>query len=299
MGETIIRILSQGDEPALEAFLLPRTASSMFLIGNMRASGLIDKGQTYQGTYAARFIDGKISAVAAHYWNKILVLQAPDDPAPLCELAIRRSGRALGGLVGPRDQVGMAKQALRIEESNIQKDETEKLYRLDLVSLVIPSALASGRVKARRMGPGDVDLIAEWRVGYAIEASNAKDSSELSAQWRIASERAAKEGRTWILEDQAEPVACSSFNAVIDEAVQVGGVWTPPQFRSRGYARAVVASSLLDARAEGAKTGILFTGEDNIPAQKAYEALGFQHIGDYRILLKFGQEFGQDVELIP
>ena len=257
----------------------------MFLIGNMRASGLIDQGQTYQGTYAARFIDGKISAVAAHYWNKILVLQAPHDPAPLCELAIKRSRRAVGGLVGPRDQVGMAKQALGIEESNIQKDETEKLYRLDLNSLVIPSALASNRLKGRRMGPGDVDLIAEWRVGYAIEASNAKDTPELREGLRVSSEQAVNERRTWILEDEAKPVACSSFNAAIDQAVQVGGVWTPPHLRSRGYARAVVASSLLDAQAEGAKTGILFTGEDNIPAQKAYEALGFRHIGDYRIML--------------
>lgn len=285
MGETIVRILSQGDEPALEAFLLPRVESSMFLIGNMRASGLIDQGQTFQGTYAARFIDGKISAVAAHYWNKVLALQAPHDPAPLCELAIRRSGRAVDRLIGPHDQVQVAKQALRIEESNIQKDETEKLYRLDLSSLVIPSALASGKVKARRMGPGDVDLIAEWRVGYSIEASNAKDSPELRVHWRKESERLAKEGRTWILEDKAEPVACSSFNVAIDQAVQVGGVWTPTHLRSRGYARAVVAASLLDARAEGVKIGILFTGEDNIPAQKAYAALGFRHIGDYHVVV--------------
>ncbi|MGE5263645.1 MAG: GNAT family N-acetyltransferase [Acidobacteriota bacterium] len=285
MRETVIRILNQGDKAALEAFLLPRVESSMFLISNLRASGLSDEGEIYQGTYAARFTDGRISAVASHYWNKILALQAPDEPAPLCELAVRQSRRELGGLVGPRDQVGVAKQALGIDDSNVQMDETEKLYRLDLNSLVVPLALASGRVNARRMGTDDVDLIAEWRVGYAIEASNDKDTPELRERWRGSSERAVNERRTWILEDEAKPVACSSFNAAIGEAVQVGGVWTPPRFRSRGYARAVVAASLLDARAEGAKLGILFTGEHNITAQKAYEALGFRHIGDYRIML--------------
>jgi len=55
--------------------------------------------------------------------------------------------------------------------------------------------------------------------------------------------------------------------------------------RRRGYARAVVAASLLDARAEGAQTAILFTGESNTAAQKAYVALGFRHIGAYRLLL--------------
>ena len=69
------------------------------------------------------------------------------------------------------------------------------------------------------------------------------------------------------------------------EIVQVGGVWTPPEFRSRGYGRGAVAASLLSVRTEGVQTAILFTGEENIPAQKAYEALDFHHIGDYRIIL--------------
>jgi predicted GNAT family acetyltransferase len=47
----------------------------------------------------------------------------------------------------------------------------------------------------------------------------------------------------------------------------------------------VAPADLLDARAEGVRTCILFTGEGNIPAQKVYEALGFRCIGDYRILL--------------
>jgi predicted GNAT family acetyltransferase len=65
-------------------------------------------------------------------------------------------------------------------------------------------------------------------------------------------------------------------------------VYTPPELRSRGYGRAVVAASLLDARAEGAERTILFTPVENIPAQRAYEALGYRHIGDYRLLLLRG-----------
>ena len=80
--------------------------------------------------------------------------------------------------------------------------------------------------------------------------------------------------------------ACAlTVSATIREAVQVGAVWTPPELRSRGYGRAVVAASLLIARSEGVETAILFTGEDNVPAQRAYEGLGFRHIGDYRLVL--------------
>ncbi len=98
-------------------------------------------------------------------------------------------------------------------------------------------------------------------------------------------ERSLAEGWTWLLEEAGQPVACTSFNTAIPEAVQVGGVWTPPELRGRGYARCIVAASLLDARNEGAKQAILFTGETNFPAQKAYLALGFRLIGDYRIML--------------
>ncbi len=97
-------------------------------------------------------------------------------------------------------------------------------------------------------------------------------------------------GRTWILETDGEPVASSSFNAVVNlsdhkSVVQVGGVWTPPEYRSRGYGRAAVAASLLDAQAESARQAILFTADDNLPAQKAYLAIGFHRIGTYRLTI--------------
>ncbi len=49
METSAIRVLKPGDEAALEAFSLPQVESSMFLIGNVRAAGLTDNGQTYQG----------------------------------------------------------------------------------------------------------------------------------------------------------------------------------------------------------------------------------------------------------
>jgi len=46
-----------------------------------------------------------------------------------------------------------------------------------------------------------------------------------------------------------------------------------------------VAGSLLDARDEGVDQAILFTDEENVPAQRAYEALGFVAIGRYRLAI--------------
>lgn len=283
-----IRILQPGDEAALEAFLLPRLESSMFLIGNSRAAGLLDRGKPLQGTYAGAFEGGHLAAVVAHFWNGNLILQAPAFLPDLLQAARRASGRALRGLIGPADQVRCAKESLGLPEKSLQLDETELLYRLALAALVVPEGLSSGRLQARRCEPGDLDLLTRWRVGFSLESLGAEDTPQLWRQCRASVERSLEDGRTWLLLDQERPVSTTSFNTAIAEAVQVGGVWTPPELRSRGYGRSVVAASLLDARAEGAAQSILFTGVGNLPAQRAYTALGFRHWGDYRLLLLRG-----------
>jgi predicted GNAT family acetyltransferase len=77
----------------------------------------------------------------------------------------------------------------------------------------------------------------------------------------------------------------AGFNARLPDMVQVGGVYTPPEARGRGYARTAVALCLRAARERGVRRAILFTGEDNIPAIRAYRALGFERIGDFAIVL--------------
>jgi RimJ/RimL family protein N-acetyltransferase len=280
-----VKILEPGDEALLEAFLLPRVESSMFLLGNMRTSGLLDTGRAYAGSYAALLEGGKIVGVVAHYWNANLVFQAPGCENLLWQAAVAASRRSVGGLIGPDEQVSVAKGALAVADSVVRMDEKERLYDLDLDDLAVPDALSSGQVVGRRMRLGDLELLTEWRVAYSVEAIGAREGPELWDRSRDSMERSQREGHTWVLERDGRAVACSSFNTAIEEAVQVGGVWTPPELRRRGYGRCAVAASLLDARAEGVEKAILFTGEGNVAAQRAYTALGFRHIGDYRLVL--------------
>ena len=285
MSKPTIRILQPGDETALETFLLSCVESSMFLIGNMRASGLIDTSQAYAGTYAAAFEGERVIGVIAHYWNHNLVFQSPVHLDSLLRTLVDASRRPIGGLIGPHDQVNAATETLEIDASTIQLDEIETLYSVSLENLSIPEGLHSGTICGRRVEPRDVELMITWSVAYSIEAIGEKDSPDLWEKCRTSVERSLQEGRTWVLEDRGEPVACSSFNAAIKEAVQIGGVWTSPEHRRRGYGRSIVAASLLDARLEGVEKAILFTGESNIAAQKAYTALGFQPFGEYGLVL--------------
>jgi predicted GNAT family acetyltransferase len=86
-----------------------------------------------------------------------------------------------------------------------------------------------------------------------------------------------------VLEADGALAAYSAFNARLPEIVQVGGVWTPRPQRGRGFARAVVAASLLEARAEGVARAVLFT--ESPAARRCYEALGFRKVSEYGLVI--------------
>jgi hypothetical protein len=73
-----LRLLRPGDETALDAFLAGHADTSMFLRANARSAGLRDQGEPMQGTYVAAIEGGRIAGVAAHCWNGMVLLQAPD-----------------------------------------------------------------------------------------------------------------------------------------------------------------------------------------------------------------------------
>ncbi|MET0389634.1 MAG: GNAT family N-acetyltransferase [Polyangiales bacterium] len=281
-----LRILRPGDAAALEAWLVPRLASSMILLSNSRSGGLSDRGERLQGTYAGAFEGSRLVGVVGHFWNQNAILQTPEVyAAPLCELAVRTSGRALAGFLGPSQQVSAALSGLRITRAQLQLDSNEVLFSLALDALRVPAPLRDGRVQVRVGQASDLDLLIAWRIAYNIEALHARETPEMRETSRAWQERAIEGAHVWVAEVAGEPVATSAFNAQIDEAVQIGGVYTPPAHRSRGYARAAVAQSLLDAKQRGVNSSILFTGEDNPAAQRAYRELGYQPVGDYRIAL--------------
>jgi len=289
-AEPEVRALVPGDEAVLEVFLMPHLASSMFLLGNVRAAGLTDTGERFSGTYVAAFEGGEMVGVVAHFWNGTLMPQMPAPWTgqylePLWRAAVRASGRQVKGVIGPDDQACAIKAKLGFVPEIVQMDVREKLYELDLAELIVPEALRSGQVMGRRVLPGDLETLVRWRIGYETETMDAEETPAFLAEVRASQARIIADRSAWVLEGDGVPVATTAFNAILTEVVHVGGVYTPPESRSRGYARCAVAASLLDAQETGATRAILFTGEQNIAAQKAYTALGFRQVGYFRLCL--------------
>lgn len=283
LGDQVVRQLKETDREAFELFLTPHLASSLFLLSNARQVGLVDGEERYQGAYAAAFMGEAMVAVAAHYWNGMLILQAPVLLEEVVLGALRSSGRALHGLIGIDDQVQQAKSILGLESARYNIDEADGLYSLQLENMVVPERLQSGELVGRKISHRDLEKLISWRVAYSVELLGSVEDDDLRVQAQESMTEMLHSGQSWILEANGQVVANTSLNAAVKKAVQVGGVYTPPELRGRGYGRAVVAASLLDARQEGVELAVLFTGDSNLPARKAYSALGFQRVADYRL----------------
>ena len=283
MTSESVRLLGAEDAPAFEAFLAPRAESSLFLLANARRAGFADAGRPFEGTYAGAFEEGLLTAVAAHFWNGIVAMQTPVHLDAVLRRAVGASGRALAGLTGPYDQVVAARSALDTASRPASIEAPEGLFVLELADLRVPEALASGAVRCRRPREGEMAQLAAWRAAYRREVLGEAPGPANDAAGRE-DVRALQEARShWVLEADGALAAYSAFNARLPEIVQVGGVWTPRQLRGRGFARAVVAASLLEARAEDVGRAVLFT--ENPAARRAYEALGFRRVGEYGLVI--------------
>lgn len=277
------RALTERDRPELDTFLQRHADTTMFLRSNLYMVGLTYEGKVFEAEYVGAFEKGRLVGVAAHAWNHNLLVQAEQHLDALVCQTVSLSRRPVAGFLGPVDQVKEAIAALHLEGIEPMHFGNDDLYGLDLLEMSLPSKLQSGDVVCRGARTGDLSRLTEWRVAYCAEVLGDQIDDQLREEARELILKLHEQGDLWVLEDQGHLVAMTAFNAKVPDCVQVGGVWTPPEQRGRGFARSVVAGSLVQARDRGVRRGILFT--DNPAASRAYESIGFRKIGTFGFVL--------------
>ena len=272
----MIRPARAGDEPGIEAFLARHADTSMFLRANLARFGLFDRDAPHATEFWLAEGDG-VEAVFGLSNSGFLMTQAPEaTPVVWQAFAEQIRGRVLAGMTGETRQVTAAKRALGLEEAAYGMDEPQPLYRLDLDQMALPDA--PGLIRP----PVEVDrgLLLRWMRGYAAEL-HMTSPERLDQEALDRTERALAGGDVRLLELGGQPVAMTAINARLPDMVQIGGVYTPPDLRGRGLARRVVALHMQEERARGVATAILFASGP--AACRAYEAIGFRHIGSYAL----------------
>lgn len=285
-GTLSVKALDNSDRAAMAGFLAGHAESSMFLLGNARAQGLVYSGRPQSAEYWGAFDgSGRMQGVLAHCWNGNVLLQAP-EPAALARILdgfAAAASRPVAGALGDVDQVQALIDRLGAGEPDFAVNAREDLYALPLDALTWPGRETAARLRVALAREAGRALLTDWIRAFEIEGLGAAEGPALEATVTERVDGFMTREDIWVLYDGSEPVCLSGFNATLPEMVQIGPVWTPPAQRNRGHARYLLAATLAAARDQGVERAILFT--QSAAAAKAYEAVGFRKIGTYRIAL--------------
>jgi RimJ/RimL family protein N-acetyltransferase len=101
-------------------------------------------------------------------------------------------------------------------------------------------------------------------------------------RWRTRTQ--IEEGRSWIWAEDGVILFKAEASAWTPDAVQLQQVWVDPSVRRRGYGARGLAD-LCRLLLESVPTVCLFVRADNEPAIRLYEAIGMDHVLDYRSVL--------------
>ncbi|WP_371171261.1 GNAT family N-acetyltransferase [Aliiroseovarius sp. 2305UL8-7] len=274
----MIRRAETGDEAPMEAFLAAHAETSMFLRSNLRQFGLSGADDPRATTYWLADEGTRIAAVFGISNGGFVMSQAPAAAPRLWDIfTSETTGRNLIGMTGATEQVEAAKRAMGVQSARYSLDRDEPLYRLSLNDLITPR----GDEVLRPATPDDLDILTDWVIDYDTTALGLALTDELRARARITAQAHIGSDAHHILELDGLPVAKTAFNASLPDLVQIGGVYTPPALRARGHARRAVALHLQEARSRGVNSAILFAS--GRPACRAYEAIGFERIGTYKL----------------
>jgi predicted GNAT family acetyltransferase len=121
----------------------------------------------------------------------------------------------------------------------------------------------------------DRPLLVDWMGAFNFEAGvTGADQAEAMVDARL------DHGRLLVWED-GRPVSMVGVNPAVAGVVRIGPVYTPPEFRRRGYAGHAVASVSRRALADGAARCMLFTDLTNPTSNKIYAEVGYRRAGHW------------------
>lgn len=263
------------DIPGIRACLSGMADHAMFPLSNLDRFGL-DGDHEYAPRMWISESDGQVTDVLTVGRGGMILPALPAGDWAAAAQCL--DGIRVSGCIGPTDQVRAILAELGLDDSPTILDRDEPHFALELDQLHIPD----GPGDLQPLDAADRDEMIRWRAAYEVEVLGADPRAGLDTARRDYEAYIAADSHRVLLDGDV-PLATTGFNATAGQAVQIGGVYTPPPLRGRGHARRAVALHLAEARDKGARRAILFSASP--AAEAAYRAIGFERIGDWTLCL--------------
>ena len=179
----------------------------------------------------------------------------------------------IAGIVGPPATCEIfVKVWKKLSGLNYKLAVNQKIYQLEEV--IMPLKQSGQQMLAQESHAG---LVGQWLHEFNCEAiphepTSVEKTTELAFQ-KI------KKGEVYLWQnDESEIVAMNFVGRPTDNGMSVTGVYTPKNFRGKGFASALVAKTSEQMLQSGRKFCVLYTDSSNSTSNKIYQKIGFKEV---------------------
>jgi predicted GNAT family acetyltransferase len=216
--------------------------------------------------------DGDIIAVVMKTKSRNLLLSKIQDFAAIEAIAqnLHFTQKLLPGVNGPTAEAkAFAENWHSLTSQSYQLKMALRAFQLEQVQTI---SQTNGHL--RQATQSDREILIRWFEAFVIEALHTPPTNTERAV-----DNHLQRGTAYIWEDTI-PVSMACHTGVTPNGAGVSMVYTPPEYRQKGYASACVAALSQTLLQQGYKYCFLFTDLANPTSNHIYQAIGYQVVGD-------------------
>jgi uncharacterized protein len=270
----MIKLLTQADKRIILEYLERNEIETSFLYANVMEFGVDnDPGIRRCADYYGFFQDNILKGILPFYnLGSCIPHFEVDGAVPLfAEIMKERNFEFLLGMhkvIKPLyEEIKDYKEIQTYDESSYFINSSLKPFILDGVNFITSNGVISDNM---------VDFLLEARIKGFDQTAEREDIKESLIQ------RGAEEEYIFLEKDN-RIIAQACVQTYTPKINQIGAVYTTEEERGKGYCKAIVSEMCSRIIGRG-KIPTLSVKKKNLPAVKAYTALGFQHYDDYLIV---------------
>lgn len=210
--------------------------------------------------------------------NLVLADAAGEEALVALAAAVRGSGLPVPGVVGNRptvDRFNVLWGSLADVVPRLRMGQG--VFALEQVQ---PVAAAPGR--ARRADPADRPLVLDWMVEFNAEAlpgnPDLVEHRERMVDHRL--NPATEDAGFWLWEAGGTAVSLVGYGGPFPGGARVGPVYTPPEYRRRGYGTSLVAAVSGWLLGHGRRRCFLYTDLANPTSNSIYRKIGYRQVAE-------------------
>ncbi len=202
--------------------------------------------------------------------HKLGITQVPAAAMPLLVDDVAEVYETIPAILGPEGE------AMQFADLWIQrvggKWEPGMRQRVHALEQVIPpKEPAPGALREARAA--DLSLVADWIASFI------RDTGAHGGQSRTLAKRKVDQGAMYLWEDD-QIRSMASASGKTQRGIRIGYVYTPPEFRGRGYATTAVAALSQLMLDRGRRFCFLYTDLANPTSNAIYKRIGYESVCD-------------------